>query len=227
MKRILAILLCVIPIASVKADIITYPLTELEGPVGRHPNWDIVSFDLGVTFTDIQSVKIQCSGTISPGLGIQDGLFYYDIPGIIQTFIDYPALGSCLTNIGPYDGSFSVEQVLECTYSANWDILLDGQEELITHITSNLIVLGGSTLQSPTATISQAALIVQGDVFVQPCDYILLGDLDDNCWTDLVDFSLLASQWQDPYDANMLADLAENWLIDCQLNPEYPECVPK
>ena len=159
-----------------QADIITFPLTELIGPVGRHPNRDIVHFDLGITFSEIQSVTIQCSGSISPGIGCGDGVErpvfpYYEIPGTIEMFMDHPATGSCITTIGPYDGSFSVEQFFECTYDANWDILLDGQEELVSHITSYQIVIGGATLEYPTATISEAYLIVEG-IRSEPVYYV-------------------------------------------------------
>lgn len=233
MKRaILAIFLCVTAIESLKADIITLPLPELIGPVGRHPNWDIVSFDLGVTFSAIESVKIQFSGSISPGVGCGDGVEqpvfpYFDVPGIIEVFMDHPATGSCITVIGPYDGSFSIEQLLECTYSANWNILLDGQEELISHITSNLIVIGGVILEYPTATLTEAILIVEGTVFIEPCDYIVGGDQNDDCKVGLRDFAELVFDWQISYDMTDLAEMAANWLIDCNVTPGDPVCVSK
>jgi hypothetical protein len=210
-KAILAVVLCSISIASVKADVITLPLPELIGPVGRHPNWDVVSFDLGVTFSSIQSVQVQYSGSISPGLAQGDGAEcpvypQVSVPGRIQVFMDHPASGSCITNIGPYNGSFSVIQDLECTYDANWDILLDGQEELITHVTSDFGSICQYIIVSPTATISDASLIVEGTVI---CDYVLTGDLDDNCRVDLQDVALLAA----------------NWLIDCIDDPTNPACV--
>jgi hypothetical protein len=43
------------------------------------------------------------------------------------------------------------------------------------------------------------------------CEYILTGDLNDDCKVDFYDFKILA----------------DNWLIDCNLNPENPACVPK
>ncbi|MBN2314647.1 MAG: hypothetical protein JXM79_12010 [Sedimentisphaerales bacterium] len=43
------------------------------------------------------------------------------------------------------------------------------------------------------------------------CEYVLIGDLNDDCKVDFSDFALMAS----------------HWLIDCDLNPEYPACVPK
>ena len=44
-----------------------------------------------------------------------------------------------------------------------------------------------------------------------PCQYVLAVDLNDDCKVNLAD----------------LAIMAENWLIDCSLNPSDPACVPK
>jgi hypothetical protein len=43
------------------------------------------------------------------------------------------------------------------------------------------------------------------------CEYVLAGDLNDDCKVDFSDFEVLAA----------------NWLIDCNLNPSNPSCVPK
>lgn len=43
------------------------------------------------------------------------------------------------------------------------------------------------------------------------CQYELNGDLNNDCKVDFSDFALMAS----------------HWLIDCDLNPEDPACVPK
>jgi len=43
------------------------------------------------------------------------------------------------------------------------------------------------------------------------CEYVLAGDLNDDCKVDFSDFEILA----------------DNWLIDCNLNPSDPACVPK
>ena len=45
----------------------------------------------------------------------------------------------------------------------------------------------------------------------EPCEYLLDGDLDDNCKVDFYD----------------LAKMAANWLIDCDTDPDDPACVPK
>ncbi len=43
------------------------------------------------------------------------------------------------------------------------------------------------------------------------CQYVLAGDLNDDCRVDISDFALMAA----------------NWLIDCDMNPADPACVPK
>jgi len=45
----------------------------------------------------------------------------------------------------------------------------------------------------------------------EPCLYQLIGDLNDDCRVDDLDYELMA----------------ENWLIDCNLDPENPACIPK
>jgi len=46
---------------------------------------------------------------------------------------------------------------------------------------------------------------------IQRCDYVLTGDLNDDCEVDFDDFALMAA----------------NWLIDCNSNPADPACVSK
>ncbi|MHC4617724.1 MAG: hypothetical protein ACYTEQ_08210 [Planctomycetota bacterium] len=43
------------------------------------------------------------------------------------------------------------------------------------------------------------------------CSYTILGDLNDDCRVDFYDF----------------ASMAPNWLIDCNMNPSDPACIPK
>ena len=45
----------------------------------------------------------------------------------------------------------------------------------------------------------------------EDCQYALKGDLNNDCKVDFSDFAIMAS----------------HWLIDCDLNPEDPACVPK
>jgi hypothetical protein len=43
------------------------------------------------------------------------------------------------------------------------------------------------------------------------CQYVLLGDVNNDCKFDFYDFALMAA----------------NWLIDCNIDPNNPACVPK
>jgi hypothetical protein len=45
----------------------------------------------------------------------------------------------------------------------------------------------------------------------EPCLYQLAGDLNDDCRVDFLDDTIMA----------------ESWLIDCNLNPENPACIPR
>jgi DNA-binding beta-propeller fold protein YncE len=46
---------------------------------------------------------------------------------------------------------------------------------------------------------------------IQPCDYVLAGDLNDDCVVNFYDF----------------AEMTSNWLIDCIVDPCDPACIPK
>ena len=69
------------------------------------------------------------------------------------------------------------------------------------------------------------------------CDYVLAGDVNDDCRVDSQDLHLVVEQWLkvngidldyvgtiDLYD---FAILAKNWLIDCYVEPNNPACEPK
>ena|GEM_PF-6631124 len=47
--------------------------------------------------------------------------------------------------------------------------------------------------------------------YLAPCDYILIGDLDNNCKVDFADFAIMAA----------------SWLTDCITTPGDPACIPR
>ena len=59
--------------------------------------------------------------------------------------------------------------------------------------------------------VAIAAGFSHGLAIKRNCEYILAGDLNDDCKVDFSDFEIMAA----------------HWLIDCDLNPENPACVPK
>jgi alpha-tubulin suppressor-like RCC1 family protein len=70
------------------------------------------------------------------------------------------------------------------------------------------------------------------------CQYKLTGDLNDDCRLGWEDVRIFTGQWLDSDGSanldgfngiNLLdfALLAENWLIDCEIEPNNPACIPK
>jgi alpha-tubulin suppressor-like RCC1 family protein len=64
---------------------------------------------------------------------------------------------------------------------------------------------------------------------IQTCEYILAGDLSDDCRVDSADLQTFMEQWPDVNGVNLIdfALLAENWLVDCTTEPDNPACVHK
>ena len=62
---------------------------------------------------------------------------------------------------------------------------------------------------------------------VQGCYFLLAGDLNDDCRVDLSDLSILAAAWLDDYHLLDLATFCSTWLVDCQVDPSHPACIPK
>lgn len=183
-----------------QAEVVVWPLPELVGPVGRLPEPGVVSLDLGSAFSEIHSIQLRCWGSISPGLGCGDGIErpvwpYYHIPGIIEFTVEHPAMGGCMTEVGPYNDGFFVEQSFDCAGEPDWSILMDGQAELIWHVKTNLVVVGGVTLLRPAASIYEASLIIDG---------VLVGDapvLDEVARPFLQAGSVYTITWTDPQGA--------------------------
>ena len=70
------------------------------------------------------------------------------------------------------------------------------------------------------------------------CQYKLTGDLNDDCRVGWEDVRIFTGQWLDSDGSanldgfngiNLLdfALLADNWLIDCEIDPNNPACIPK
>lgn len=59
------------------------------------------------------------------------------------------------------------------------------------------------------------------------CNYVLASDQNDDCRVDFIDHAILAQSMTEKIDFQQVAVLAENWLIDCCIEPTNPACVPK
>ncbi len=149
--------------ATVAGRTVSIDLPGLIGPI-PYPGSKTEACDFGQSFAAIADVRFRCSGTITPGLGCGDGVErpvfpYFDWPAQIEAYMDSDP-GCWTIFIGPYDGSFTVEESFERHFGANWDLLLDGEGELKLYL-SPLIFIGGHMLEAPSASITEAELIVQ------------------------------------------------------------------
>jgi len=59
------------------------------------------------------------------------------------------------------------------------------------------------------------------------CPYTLEGDINVDCKVDYFDIKEIADQWLSPYDFIDFALMAKNWLIDCDMTPNDPACIPE
>jgi DNA-binding beta-propeller fold protein YncE len=75
------------------------------------------------------------------------------------------------------------------------------------------VSIGDITVDSTNGRIYMITNTPGGlELFIlQDCQYVLAGDLNDDCKVDFFDFAVMAS----------------NWLVDCDATPGNPACVPK
>lgn len=51
--------------------------------------------------------------------------------------------------------------------------------------------------------------------------------LNNDCSVELRDFSEMSIGWQNDYVLQDLVIMAENWLVNCDLNQSNSACIPK
>jgi predicted RNase H-related nuclease YkuK (DUF458 family) len=68
-------------------------------------------------------------------------------------------------------------------------------------------IIAGTTSSFGVESFDVYLIKLSADV----CQYVLLGDVNSDCKVDFYDFALMAA----------------NWLIDCNINPSDPACIPK
>jgi len=105
------------------------------------------------------------------------------------------------------------------------------------------ILTGNELVDGLGNPLYESSIITQR--WMYPCPYILHGDVNSDCITDLYDFTLIADRWLssncsapgwcdetdvDHNGAVGIADavtLSENWLIDCLELPLNSACTPR
>ena len=138
----------------------------LPGAVGSVPK--TVSFNAGTSFKHIDEVRLRCNGSITYGLGCGDGVErpvfpYFAWPAKVEADMDPPGTGIWVAEFGSGEGPFNQEKAFEDIIPTTWDFLLDGQADLYIY-KSSVVVIGGIMLTPPSASISQATLIIKGTV---------------------------------------------------------------
>lgn len=149
----------------------------LPGLVGSYGTGRTAAFNFGVSFVEIDDVGIRMAGTITPGIGHGDGVLrsaddWFSWPSQIGVVMDPPGSGLWYAYIGPYNGAFEIEKPFESFLNPTWEFLLDGRGEVEAYL-APLIILGGVMVQPPRASISEASLIVHGEV-PEPTSLVLL-----------------------------------------------------
>jgi len=146
------------------AETVTIELPEFVGELQTYPNGPTADFELGVSFLQIDVVRIQMSGIFTPavGLNVVTGQTREILPEI-ELYTD-PGVGSCFTFLYPVESPFDVEGTLRLKYGATWDFLLDGKGRVSAYLgwgiggPDNIIVTPGSV------EVSQAYLTIEGTI---------------------------------------------------------------
>jgi hypothetical protein len=151
-------------VASLTGETVTVALPELLGTYGLLSQ-KAAPFDLGTSFKSIDEVRIQCSGTLTPGLGHGDGVEvpadeWFEIPAQFGFGMD-PGPGWWSALVGPCDGPFAADEPFHKHSSATWDFLLDGRGQVGAGLTP-FLSFGTTIVIFPSGSIDQANLFVNG-----------------------------------------------------------------
>ena len=175
---IVSILLLAGPTAN--AEIFTVELPEFTGPLTEKWTTKTESFDFGVSFLQINQVRIQLIGTFTPGTAHGNGIWvpedeWIDVPGIFEGLMNS---GTGWWGFGTtvYESPLIVDERFEHGSGATWDFLLDGSGE------ATLMFWWGSPIPEwpyiivtdPAADISEAYLVVDG-IVPEPATLLILG----------------------------------------------------
>ena len=175
---IVSILLLAGPTAN--AEIFTVELPEFTGPLTEKWTTKTESFDFGVSFLQINQVRIQLIGTFTPGTAHGNGIWvpedeWIDVPGIFEGRMN-SGDGWWIMGSTVYESPLVVDERFERALGATWDFLLDGTGE------ATLTFWWGSPIPEwpyiivtdPAADISEAYLVVDG-VVPEPATILLFG----------------------------------------------------
>jgi len=173
-----AIIAVLFGVCTVQAETVTLPL-DCAGEYGIDtPDW-ILDFDLGVEFTEISNVYMDWSGEMTAGLFIPaHSTETSPLPSGFSAYMPSPigALTSYLGGVDtypypePFDAISGFE--LHSMGPGNWSNLLDGQATI--EIGYAEAAFAGSYVESGSAVLDEASLVVDGTVVPEPATLFLL-----------------------------------------------------
>jgi hypothetical protein len=182
MDKVMISIVIVLSVAiTANAEIFTVELPELNGPLVEKWTTKTASFDFGVSFLQINEVRLQLTGTLTPGSAHGDGIKHpedewIDVPGLFEGQMDaeegfWGMAGSS------YGSPLYIDEPFKPLLGATWDFLLDGTDEV------TLLFWWGSPIPEwpwiivtdPTANISEAYLIVDGILVPEPITLFFIG----------------------------------------------------
>ena len=156
-KAIASFALLLILTGAASATTVTVELPELVGPLEPYPNQPTAAFDLGISFLSINEVRIQVSGTFTPGVRrlVTTGETWDATPEIEL----YMQRG-VVTYLHPLESPFDVEKRFELDLGATWDFLPDGTGEVAAYLGWGVVGASYLTITPGSVEITGAYLKV-------------------------------------------------------------------
>lgn len=160
--------------ASASAITVQIPLPSLVGDILAYPNGRTQAFDFGMSFESIQDVRLETTGVLTPGVDwdpfdhSNGKLIVWDVQ--IEVCME-PPQGLWFLFVGPYDGSYTDNQLFQQMGGATWDFLLDGKAEITAQLAGYYPY---QPVTMPTASISTAYLVVEGTPVPEPASVVML-----------------------------------------------------
>jgi len=145
-----------------------------------------------------------------------DDLHIFEIgPDVEDTYVSIRPTAETVLLLGASydangDGYYEIGKVSGSISSIDIDSFFSGYEagELVFDAVQLIDDYDEGNTSGPTVGADIDAVGAIGSIRL--CNYYLIGDLDYDCDVDLNDFALMAS----------------NWLVDCDIEPENPSCIP-
>ena len=159
---------CVTPV--LHAEVLEIPVAEFEGSYSSGSNIRYYQLDLGTHITAVNEAWLELTATITFGTGHGDGVEipldeWFDWSAGFISMMPEPEQGFMWAPFSSLEGQTVQLRQYESFAGATWDFLLDGTGEIFLEF-SPMASIGGVMVESPTATVESARLII--DILHEP-----------------------------------------------------------